>query len=695
MADAPARTLVFEIGTEEIPSVPLYAAVTDLRSDAEHALKEARLLYADLTVQASPRRIALTVTELAERAEDVRSRVRGPAAKAAFDAHGRPTRAAEGFARSRGVDVASLVVESSDGGEYVFAVVEEAGRPAAELLPDLLARLAEDIDWPRSMRWGSGETRFSRPVRWLLALYGADVVPVRFAGLTAGRLTWGHRFLAAGPHEVASAEEYPLALDRGLVVVDAESRARGIEAAMAAAAAAEGAEAVVPETTFAEVVNLVESPTVAVGRFDEEFLVVPREVLETAMESHQRYFPLQDGGGRLLNAFVVVHNGDPERTEGIVRGHERVIRARLADAAFFYTEDLKIPLADRLRRLEEIVFQERLGTMADKARRVERLAGALAEMLDATPEARAYAMRAGWLAKADLVSGVVVEFPSLQGVMGRYYALAAGEDQGVAEAILEHYRPRFAGDEPPASTPGKLVSMADKLDTLAGIFAIGLQPTGSADPYGLRRAAIGVLSILLATGARFSLARAVDEALGGYGETLAGVQVPSVREEVVAFVAARLEGMLRERGHAYDTVDAVLAVAGDDPADAEERAAALTSFRSGETAIEDLSVAYTRARNLSDPGLGVQADPQMMGAEELALFDALAAAEERATAAFAGRDYAGVLGVLAELRGPIDAFFDAVLVMDPDETLRVNRLRLLNRFVALFSRFADISKLAG
>lgn len=695
MPDSAARTLVFEIGTEEIPSSPLYAAITDLTADAERALKEARLPYAEITVQGSPRRVVLTVTELGERAEDITLRVKGPAAKAAFDAEGNPTRAAEGFARSRGVAPADLVVEAADGGEYVFAVVEESGRPAVDIMPTLLASLAEGIDWPKSMRWGSGDTRFSRPVRWLLALYGSDVVPVTFAGLTADRVTHGHRFLAPGPHPVASAEEYPLALETGLVVVDPETRAETIREEIAAAARAEGAEAVVPEKTFAEVVNLVERPTVGVGRFDADFLVVPREVLETAMESHQRYFPLQGADGALLPAFVVVHNGDPARTAEIVRGHERVIRARLADAAFFYNEDLKTPLAERLPSLQEIVFQERLGTVGDKATRISRLAGLLAGMLDAGDGTRAHAGRAGLLAKADLVTSVVVEFPSLQGVMGRYYALASGEDAEVADAIVEHYRPRFAGDEPPASTAGKLVSMADKLDTLAGIFAIGLQPTGSADPYALRRAAIGLLAILLDTGARFSLTTAIAEAVAGYGEALAGNDTALATASIHEFVLGRLQGMLRDRGNAYDTVDAVLAVAGDDPADAADRATALTAFRAAETAIEDLSVAYTRARNLSQPDLGTTADPMMMAPEELALFDALAIAEERADAAFAERDYAGVLGTLAELRGPIDTFFDAVLVMDPDPTLRDNRLRLLNRFVALFSRFADFSKLAG
>lgn len=688
-----SRDLVFEIGVEEIPSAPLYGAITQLKELAEAALDDARLGYEEISVNGAPRRLVVQVTGLAERQEDLSLRAKGPAAAAAFDAEGKPTKAAEGFARGKGVDVADLVVEDGDGGRYVYAVVERPGAAASEVLPGLLSGMAAGIEWPKSMRWGSGETRFSRPVRWLLALFGEDVVPVEFAGLSAGRLTFGHRFLAENPVEVASAAGYRDAMERGLVVVDQEARAEIVRAGIDRAAAGAGGEAVVPERTFAEVVNLVEWPTVGAGRFDAEFLRVPREVLETAMESHQRYFPVEAADGSLAAAFVVAHNGDPSLTAEIVAGHERVIRARLADAAFFYDEDLARPLETFVTSLESIVFQEKLGTLGAKVARMEALAKRLAELAGAGAEAATDAARAAHLAKADLVSHVVVEFPSLQGVMGRYYALAAGEDVDVAEAVLEHYQPRFAGDALPATTAGKLVSVADKLDTMCGIFAIGAAPTGSADPYALRRGALGILRIVTEGGLAIQLDEAIGAALDGYEGVVAGMDAPAVGRTVRDFVLGRLEGVMRDAGNAYDTVDAVLAVSGDDPADALARAAALTSFRAKEHDIDDLSVAFTRAKNLCQPDLGTATDRGIMGAEEAALADALADAETRAGEALADRDYVGALGVLAGLRGPIDAFFDAVLVMDEDEALRTNRLRLLNRFVSLFERFADIGKL--
>jgi len=685
-----SRTLLFEIGTEEIPSAPLYAAISQLKLDAEEALREARLEHGTVETFGAPRRLVLRVTELAERQEDQSLRVKGPALKAAFDADGNPTKAAEGFARGQGIDVSALEKVEDEKGAYVYAVVERVGQQTADVLPDVLAGLAAQIDWPKSMRWGESETRFVRPVRWLLALFGSDVVPVRFAGLAAGRTTAGLRFLESALVEVSSADEYGAAMSRSRVVYDQEARAERIRDGIDTAAVGAGGRAVVPEKVFAEVVNLVEYPTVGVGRFDQEFLEVPREVLETAMESHQRYFPLEGADGALMPAFVVVHNGDPQLTEQIVGGHERVIRARLADAAFFYREDLQRSLESYVAQLDGIVFQEKLGTLGDKVARVEALAAALAELADIGAAETAEAVRAAHLCKADLVTHAVVEFPSLQGVMGGYYAIASGETDGVANAIVEHYMPRYATDGVPSTLAGRVVSVADKLDTMVGIFGIGMPPTGSADPYALRRGAIGILSMVL-EGLGLTLDESIAAALAGYRDTHdfdAGAVGAAVKE----FIVGRLEGVLRDRGNRYDTVAAVLAVSADDPADALKRCEALTPFR-GREDIADLSVAFTRAKNLAKPELGTETDPAIMGAEEAALVDALAEAEQATGASLAVGDYTAALGVLASLRGPIDAFFDEVLVMAEDERLRENRLRLLNRMVALFMGVADFSKL--
>lgn len=688
-----SKDLVFEIGVEEIPSAPLYAATTQLKELTAVALREARLEYERIDVLGAPRRLVLVVQGLSERQTDLDMRAKGPAVSTAYGDDGAPTPAALGFARGKKVDVADLVRGVENGNEYVYAVLRADGLPAIEVLPALLAKAAADLDWPKSQRWGSGDTRFIRPVRWLLALYAADVVPVAFAGLTADRVTYGHRFLSPDPLSVPSVADYFEALRRGGVLVDAEARAQFIREGIEAAADDAGGSPVVPERVFAEVVNLVESPTVAVGHFDAAFLRVPREVLETAMESHQRYFPVKDADGALTNAFIVVHNGSPDRTAAIVRGHERVIRARLADAAFFYDADLKVGMETWVERLSSAVFQEKLGSVAQKVERVESLTHALAVGSGAPVEEASRASRAAHLCKADLVSHAVVEFPSLQGVMGRYYALAGGEHPGVAEAILEHYRPRFAGDALPASVAGLLVSAADKLDTICGIFVLGQAPTGSADPFALRRSAIGVLAMAIDGGLRITLDASIAAALDGYRGTVE-FDPEAVGSAVKAFVLGRLETMLRDRGHAFDTVDAVMQVAADDPFDAARRCDAVTAARATEP-MADLAVAFARARNLSDVALGIDYSRQAMGPSETALADAIERFEPRVGEYVASADWEGALALLAELRGPIDSFFTDVLVMDEDEALRTNRLRLLNRFTALFAGVADFSRLQG
>jgi glycyl-tRNA synthetase beta chain len=688
-----SRDLLLEIGVEEVPSAPLYDAITQLKTRAVSALDAARLSYGEVLAYGAPRRLALVVTGLAERQDDLSLKVKGPAVKAAFDADGNPTKAAEGFARSRGLSVSDLVREQAEGGEYVFAQIEEVGKPAEEVLPDLLAGLVGDLDWAKSMRWGSGSTRFIRPVRWLVALFGPAVLPVRFAGLEAGRTSVGHRVLG-GSVDVPFAGAYVETLRSASVLVDAEERAQTVRDGIDRAAAALGARAVVPEKTFAEVVNLVEWPTVAIGRFDDEFLAVPREIVEEAMESHQRYFPLEDAEGALLARFIVVHNGSPERTDTIVAGHERVIRARLADAAFFYREDLSQPLETYVGRLERIVFQEQLGSLGAKVERIEEITRALAEAIDAPADEGAYAVRAAHLAKADLVTHAVIEFTSLQGVMGMRYAQAAGEAEGVAEAIVDHYRPRHAGDSLPRSLAGKLVSIADKLDTVVGIFAIGQGPTGSADPYALRRSAIGILTMMVDGGVRFDLDDGIAVALQGYAEALPGLDPNEVGAAVKTFFDGRLAVMLKDRGFAYDEVDAVMVVTSADPVDTLRRITALAAFRRTEAGA-DLSVAFRRAANLADPDAGVVTDPMLMGAEEGALDHALVVASQTVGSLMASRDYDAALAALADLRAPVDAFFEAVMVMDTDEALRRNRLALLNRLGGLFDGFADFGKLAG
>jgi glycyl-tRNA synthetase beta chain len=689
----PGRDLVFEIGCEELPSSAVYSAIEQLQVSVPKALDDASLEYGSVAVLATPRRVAVLVNQLAEGQSDSVTMAKGPAAKAAFDAEGKPTQAAIGFARGKGVPVESLTVVDDGSGSYVYARVERKGVSAAEVLPGLLAGIAEGIEWARSQRWGDGTTRFSRPVRWLLALHGSEVVAVEFAGLVAGRITYGHRLLAPSPIEVGNAWEYPEALNSALVILDQSARVRMLREGIENAAAAVGGIAVVPDKTFAEVVNLVEYPTVAVGTFDADFLDVPKEILEYAMESHQRYFPVQRMDGTLDNRFIVAHNGAPSRTAEIVRGHERVIRARLADAAFFYREDLMTPLEGWLDRLDAVVFQERLGSLAAKTDRVEALAEKIAKRLGVPSDVAAWATRAAHLSKADLVTSAVVEFTELQGVMGGYYALAAGEAPQVAAAIEEHYRPRGASDALPSTAAGRIVAIADKIDTICGIFAAGLAPKGTSDPFALRRNAIGVLLMAL-DGTAITLDELIGEALELLSKSTE-FDADAVGADVKSFIVGRFETILRDRGQAYDTVDAVLAVCDDDPADALARCEALTTFRASSADMEDLSIAFTRAKNLADASAGVQTDRSIMGAEETTLADALDAAESIASELLEQRAYSALLESFAGMREPIDAFFENVMVMVDDAAVRQNRLRLLNRFVSLFVRFADFSRIVG
>ena len=688
------HTLAFEIGTEEIPAFDLHRATAQLEKLVPEALDAVRIPHGDVAVYTTPRRLIAIVADVADETEALEEVFRGPSAKIAFDADGNPTKAATGFARGKGVDVDALERREENGVEYVFATKSVAARDAAELLPSVLEGVITGISWPKSCRWGTTSEYFSRPVRWLVALLDERVIPVRFAGLEAGNLTRGHRFLAPGPHEVATAADLVGVVKAAHVVTSEQAREAAIREGVAKAERDTGARAELPEKTLLEVVNLCEQPTVLVGTFDEEFLRVPEEIIVDAMLMHQRYFPLYDADGKLTNNFIVVSNGDPAHADTITGGNERVVRARLSDAKFFYEEDLKRPLETYVDRLDEVVFQEVLGTMKDKTDRIAALARHLAADAQLGAADAADAERAAYLAKADLVTNAVVEFTSVQGVMGSYYAAACGESDQVARAIADHYRPRFSGDEPPASDVGRIVAMADKLDTVCGLFAVGQGPTGSSDPFALRRSAIGIVAMLEA-GLPVSLAAAIDAALGTYQDAGIDFDRDAIRAEVADFFVTRTKVMLRDGGCSHDTMDAVLATGVEEPAQIIARTYVLEAERLGAPeAFDDLATAYARANNLRDADLGVEVDEALLSDAERAL---LAATDEAAACvkeALAVDHFGAALAALAALRAPIDAFFEDVLIMDDDLALRENRLRLLNRFVAVFAHVADFGKMA-
>ena len=691
------HTLAFEIGTEEIPAFDLHRATAQLARLVPDALDAVRIPHGEVAVHTTPRRLVAIVEDVAESTEALEETFRGPSAKIAFDAEGNPTKAAVGFARGKGVDVDALEVREEKGVEYVFAARRVEARDAAELLPEVLEGVIAGIAWPKSCRWGSTSEYFSRPVRWIVAMLDERVVPVRFAGLEAGNLTRGHRFLSPGPHEVPTASALLDVLEGAHVVTSEQARERAIREGVARIEEECGARAELPEKTLLEVVNLCEQPTVLAGAFDEEFLQVPEEIIVDAMLMHQRYFPLYDEDGKLTNRFIVVSNGDPACAATIADGNERVVRARLSDAKFFYEEDLKRPLEAYVERLDEVVFQESLGTMRAKAERITALARHLAADAGLSAADAAVAERAAHLAKADLVTSAVVEFTSVQGVMGSYYAAACGEGDKVARAIADHYRPRFAGDALPASAAGRIVAMADKLDTICGLIAAGQGPTGSSDPFALRRSALGILSMLLDEGLplRVGLVRAIDAALASYAAQGVAFDAQAVREEVADFFIARAKVLLRDEGRAPDTIDAVLAAGVREPVEFASRVRALDAAREGDPdAFADLATAFARANNLRDASLGAEVDEGLLSEVERALSCAVAQAESRVGSALAADDYPSALAELAGLRKPVDAFFEGVMVMDEDRALRENRLRLLNRFVAVFEGVADFGKMA-
>lgn len=686
------RTLAFEIGTEEIPAFDLAGAVKQLSTMVPSLLDDAAIPHGAVKIFSSPRRLIVIAEEIPEATEEKNEVFKGPSAKIAFDTEGNPTKAAQGFARGKGVDPSSLVVE--DG--YVYARTHTPSVNVASLLSSVLNKIIHGLSWPRSQRWGVQSEYFTRPVRWIVALFGNEVIDFTFAGLVAGRTTYGHRFLAPGPFEVADADSLVDVVRSASVIPSEAEREQVIREGVAKAEAETGFTAVLHPKTLVEVINLAEYPTVLVGTFDEEFLKVPEEIIVDAMLVHQRYFPLYDKDGKLTNRFIVVSNGDPACAETIVDGNERVVRARLYDAKFFYDEDLKQPLESYVDHLGEVVFQEKLGTMLDKTNRIQRLADHLAEDAGLAGQDFSDVERAARLCKADLVTSAVVEFTSVQGVMGSYYAAASGETAQVAQAIEQHYRPRFAGDEAPDTVVGKIVAIADKLDTVCGLFAVGQGPTGSSDPFALRRSAIGIVAMLSGKDAvEVSLVAAIDAALASYAQQGIEFDTDAVRRDVIEFFITRTKVMMRDAGNSIDAIDAVLSAGIQEPVELINRVSALEAARSERPEVfEDLATAYARANNLCDSKLGTEVNEGLLSEVEQALVRAVGQAESNVASALENNNYAAALSELAALRKPIDLFFENTMVMDEDQALRENRLRLLNSFVAVFANVADFALLS-
>lgn len=695
MNDLSRADLLVEIGTEELPPAALQTLAHAFRDGLHARLTEARLEPGTAWAYATPRRLAVIIEALAQMQPDERIARRGPALQAAFDADGQPTKAALGFARSCGVAVEALGREETDKGVWLRFEQQVSGESAQALLPGLIERALADLPIPKRMRWGASEVEFVRPVHWVVGLLGAAVIPGRVLGLAIGGESRGHRFHAPAPLPLATPGDYLAALRAAKVEPDLSVRREAIRTQVEALAHEAGGRAAIDPAVLDEVTALCEWPRALIGRFDPGFLEVPPEVLIETMQANQKYFPVLDAGGGLLPCFIAVSNIESAEPEQVRAGNERVIRPRFADAKFFWEQDRRTPLGARFEALEGIIFQHRLGTLRAKSQRIAGLSGWIAPQIGAAQDE---AERAARLAKCDLVTAMVGEFGSLQGVMGRYYAEHAGEPASVAAAIEQHYWPRHAGDRLPEQPVARAVALADRVDTLLGIFAIGERPTGVKDPYGLRRAAIGVLRILIETPLRLDLRRLLEEAARAYPEQL---EAHDHVDEVFAYCIDRLKRYYAEadgeRRASADLVASVLALDLSEPVDIDRRIQAVRGFR-GRPEASALAAANKRTRNIlrkaAPEAIAGQIEPDLLqDPAEQALIAQLEAKTACLQPLLAQQDYAAILAELAGLRDTLDRFFDEVMVMAEDERLRANRLAILQRTEQLFLNVADLSLL--
>ena len=720
--------LLFEIGTEEIPAKFMPNILAQLKELAEKKMTELRIPFESVKTYGTPRRMTFIASGVAEAQEDSTVEAKGPSAKIAFvngDIHGEPSKAAQGFARGQGVDVKELVVRDN----YVYAIKHLAGQPVKELLPGLLMDILTSLNFPKNMRWADHDFKFVRPIRWLVALFGEEVIPVEITGVKSGKFSRGHRFLrrsavdAAMEHEsfidaakavlgnaaakaknavasaalgtygaveIPNADAYEKTLYDNFVMVDQDARRELIRQQVTDMGVAEGGHAEINEDLLEEVNYLVEWPTALCGNFEDKFLALPKECIITPMREHQRYFPVLAEDGSLLNKFITVRNGGKEHLDIVAHGNERVLRARLSDAEFFFNEDRKQSLADRLEKLKTVSFQEGLGNMNDKSNRLVQAADMLAMAINAKVD-KEKLERAALLCKCDLVTGMVIEFTELQGVMGREYAKLDGEAPEVALGIYEHYLPRFAGDELPKTDIGRLVGIADKLDNICATFSRGLAPTGSQDPYALRRQALGIINILLDANYHVSMYKVIAGSL--YLLNIPAEETKKLVPQIAEFLKQRLRNLMIDQGIRYDVVDAVMAEErNDDFADLVARAQALNSFVAAEEA-PALIQAATRVANLCKKIEEETAiNPQLFVAPaEGALHDAAVASSKEVLAATVKYDYAAVLAEATKLVAPINKFFEDVMVMDEDVRVKNNRLALLSAVKDITHAVGDLS----
>lgn len=687
-----SHLLLLEIGTEEIPSMFIPQALEKMVELINTLLRENRIDFGKVSTMGTPRRLALMVEDITEYQRGSIKEIIGPARKVAYDESGQPTRAAYGFAKGQGVPVEDLKIKATEKGEYICAIFEEKGVKVEVLLPEILTKFIASIPFPKYMRWMDKSLRFARPIHWILALYGDDIIAFEIEGIKSGNVTKGHRFMSPGAFQVKESRSYYRLLESNYVILDQEKRKEIIEEQLKELSLSLGGSVLQDDELLTEVSYLVEYPVAFLGSFDQKYLSLPKEVLINAMREHQRYFSVVNDRSDLLPYFMAVSNTKAEDMNLIRLGNERVLRARLEDAKFFFDEDLKKKLQERVEDLKGIIFQDRLGTIYQKIERITSLSSYLARKID--PYIEETVTRSAYLCKADLVTGIVGEFPKLQGIIGKRYALLSGEKPEVAEAIYEHYLPRFSGDGIPESKAGAILSISDKMDTIAGFFSSGLIPTGSEDPYALRRQAHGIINILLSGGYLISLNELITKAIEPFRGLLEDMEInPRTKDDILDFFRQRLDYILTSEGYRYDTVDAILSSNFDIPLDTKDKAYAITCFRERDDFYPFLTALKRAINILPKEFKGTLREGLLKEDAEKKLYRSYKDIKDRFEERFERRDFSGALEILFPLKEAIDNFFEKVLVMDKQEEIRNNRFSLLKGIQELSLRISDFSKI--
>ncbi len=681
--------LLFEIGVEELPARYVNSAMDQLKTNIVESFNENRITFDEVNVYSTPRRLTVIVNNICEKQSDLEEEVKGPAKRIAVDAEGNYTKPLLGFMKSKGIKEEDLYFKQVGKEEYAFGKIKQDGQLTSEVLKSILPEAIKSMTFPKAMRWGGKNMRFIRPIRWMVCILNDSVLDIELEGIVSSNTTKGHRFLGESEFEVNTLNEYLTKLEENFVILNQDKRKELIKKQCDDVAKSLGGEIEFDEELLEEVTHLVEYPTAFYGEFDEDYAKLPKEVVITPMKQHQRYFPvLKDG--KLLPNFIAVRNGDSHRIDNVKKGNEKVLEARLADALFFYKEDTKKSLESYIEKLKTVVFQAKLGTVYDKSLRIEKLANDILEKLNET-DIKEDTLRAAKLCKADLVTGMVFEFTELQGVMGREYAKVSGENENVAEAIFEHYLPRFAGDILPATKSGIVLSIADKLDSIAGFFAIGIQPTGSQDPYALRRQALGIINILMDNNLDISLRELVSLTLDNY--SFIEFDKDEVLNQIMEFFKDRIKNLFRDLGIRYDVIDAILSSNIDDIADMYARAKALNSWIDKGELVEMLT-AFNRVATLAEKAETNEVNINLMREEaEFNLYQQFQEISSNVEHLLANKEYTKALDAFASLRPAIDNMFDSVMIMDKDEAIKNNRLAILKQIYDMMLNICDLSNI--